>query len=112
MTVPAPPPPGPPDPDDAHALTRRERALLDGIEADLAEADPALARELATRGPPVFGARLPISVRQFLVLIGIMVVLSGATLLPQSVWWPVLPLLTLLLVLPWAVYCARHPANS
>lgn len=77
MTIPAPPPPEPPDRDDAHALTRRERALLARIEADLTEADPALARDLATRRPPVSGVHSPISARRLAVLVAILVVLSG-----------------------------------
>lgn len=109
MTVPAPPPP---DRDGPRALTPRERALLARIETDLAEADPALAHDLATRRPPVIGLRPPVTKVQAGLLALIMVVLSGATQLPESLWWPVLPVLTLLLVVPWLVHCVRRPATD
>ena len=108
MTTPAPPPPR----DGPRALTPRERALLARIETDLAEADPALAHDLATRQPPVIGVRPPVTKVQGGLLILILVVLSGATQLPESLWWPVLPALTLLLVVPWLVHCVRCPATD
>lgn len=109
MTIPVPPPP---DGDAARALTPRERALLARIETDLAEADPALAHDLATRQPPAIGLRPPMTKVQGGLLALIMVVLSGATQIPESIWWPVLPALTLLLVVPWVVYCVRRPPTD
>lgn len=110
MTTPAPPPAEPVDPHDAPGLSPRERAELARIEARLVEDDPVLARELVTRRAPLLGVRAPVSVRQSGLLVVIMVVLAGATRLPESLWWPVLPLLTVGLVAPWIAYCVRHRA--
>lgn len=109
MTSSAPPPPEPAGPNRPRILSSRERALLARIETDLTEADPELARDLATRRAPVLGVPPPMSPPQLWLLVAIMVVLSGATQLPSAVWWPVLPLLTVLLVVPWIVYCLWHP---
>jgi hypothetical protein len=109
MTIPAPPP-EPADPGRAADLSARERDALARIEAGLAEDDPGLARELATRRPPVLGVRAPMTRSQFGVLLAIVLVLAAAaTGLPASLWWPVLPLLTVGLVVPWLAYCHRHP---
>jgi hypothetical protein len=112
MTIPAPPPPEPADPGRATNLSARERDVLARIEAGLAEADPVLARELATRRPPVLGVRAPMTRHQFGALLAIVLVLAAAAAgLPDSLWWPVLPLLTVGLVVPWMAYCHRHPVD-
>lgn len=110
MTIPAPPP-EPADLGRSTNLSARERDVLARIEAGLAEADPVLAQELATRRPPLLGVRAAMTRHQFGALLAIVLVLAAATGLPDSLWWPVLPLLTVGLVAPWMAYCHRHPVD-
>lgn len=111
MSVPAPPP-GPPGPDDVPGLSSHERSILARIEDELTEADPALARDLATRRPPLVRGPARVSATRLGVLVAILVVLSLSTLLPAASWWPVLPLLTVGLLGPWLAWCARSPSGD
>ena len=101
---------GLPDPPgrDPRGLSSREEAILARIESDLVDGDPALAR-LATSHPPVLAPWLPVSARDLGLLVVILLILVGATaLLPAAVMWVALPGLTVLLVVPWTVLCARR----
>lgn len=99
--------PEPPGPNDPRRLSSREEAILARIESDLVGDDPTLAR-LATSRPPVLGVRSPVSARDLGLLVAILLILVvAATLLPPALGW-VLPGLTVLLVAPWMVLCARR----
>ncbi len=99
---------GIPDPRDPRRLSSHEEAVLARIEDDLVGEDPALAR-LATSDPPVLGLTSPVSARDLGLLVVILLVLVGAaTLLPPTLTWVVLPLLTVLLVALWTVLCVRR----
>lgn len=112
MTAPAPPP-EPSDRGGPRRLTSREREILALIEDELTAADPALAHELETREPPRFGLRWPVSVSRLLLLLPVLIALAGtAALLPAALWWPVLPLLTGALVVPWVLLCARPSTDD
>ncbi len=100
--------PEPPGPRDPRRLSSREEAILARIESDLVDDDPTLAR-LAVSRPFALGVRSPVSAREVGLLIAILLVLMGtAILLPSALRWTVLPVLTVLLVAPWTVLCARR----
>lgn len=100
--------PEPPGPRDPRRLSSREEAVLARIERDLVDDDPNLAR-LATGRLSWTGLRSPVSARDLALLVVILLVLVGAAvLLPLTARWTVLPIVTVLLVAPWAVLCAHR----
>lgn len=102
--------PEPPAPRDPKRLSSHEEAVLARIESDLVGDDPDLAR-LATSRPPLLPMRSPVSARALAALVAILLVLVGTAIaLPAAALWTVLPVLTVVLVAPWTVLCARRAA--
>lgn len=100
--------PEPPAPRDPRRLSSREEAVLARIERDLVDDDPTLVR-LAADGPSRTAPRAPVSVRDLALLVVILlVIVAAAVLLPPTLGWTVLPIVTVLLVVPWTVLCARR----
>jgi hypothetical protein len=97
-----------PDPDDQTALTSRERRVLAGIEQDLAESDPRLAKEMSNQGHRPAPGFWPLSVPStgLLFLVLLVLVLVGA-FVPAS-WWAVLGVVTTLVVVPWLLLAATE----
>lgn len=98
----------PPGPRDPRRLSSREEAVLARIERDLVDGDPDLVRLAADR-PSRTVLRPPVALRDLALLVVILLVIVGAAvLLPPAVRWTVLPIVTVLLVVPWTVLCARR----
>lgn len=104
--------PEPHGPHDPRRLSLREEAILSRIESDLVSDDPALARLGADRST-VPGLMSPVSARDLALLVVILLVLvAAAILVPPAQVWVSLPVLTVLLVVPWTVPCVRRsPAD-
>jgi Protein of unknown function (DUF3040) len=101
-----------PGPDDRAALSSWERRVLAQIENDLAAGDPRLARAIGRGGSLPTPWWWPISVRStvlLLVALGVLIVAAAVT--PAS-WWPLLGLITVVVVVPWILLCVSESADE
>ena len=83
----------------------RERRILADVENDLAASDPHLAKELGRRSPLPTPGVWPLSVRCMVLLLLVLVVTS--VLVPAS-RWPVLGVITTVVVVPWILLCVSE----
>lgn len=104
--------PEPPGPRDPRRLSSREEAILARIESDLVDDDPDLSR-LASASPSMLPVALPVAAREIGLLVVVLLILVGAAVLvPPALHLSVLPALTVLLVVPWTVLCARRSTDG
>lgn len=104
--------PEPPGPRDPRRLSSREEAILARIESALVDDDPALTR-LAAATPSVLPVTSPVGPREIGLLAVVLLILVGAAVLaPPALHLVALPVLTVLLVVPWTVLCARRSTGG
>jgi len=102
--------PSAPGPHEAPRLSSRQQRILAGIEGDLTATDPALAHTMTW--PAGIRGWWPISLAQSgSLVIGLLVLMIAAVLLPAS-WWALLAALTVLLVIPWMLLCTVERHNK
>lgn len=94
-------------PHEPGRLTHREQEILAGIATDLST-DPALSRQLRELGR----ARPPITLSRIVLLVPELLLLALVGTAVPAEWSAALGPLTLLLVVPWVILCARDSARS
>jgi hypothetical protein len=99
-------------PDDHTPLSPWERQVLAEIEDDLLVSDPRLARAIGRRDPLPAPRWWPISVRSAVLLLVAQVVLIVAAAVTPASRWPLLGLITAVVVVPWILLCASEQADG
>lgn len=98
-------------PDDHTPLSPWERQVLAQIEDDLLDSDPRLARAIGRRDSLSAPQWRPISVRSAVLLLVAQVVLIVAAAFTPASCWPLLGLITAVVVVPWILLCASEQAG-